>query len=167
MTDNKSSKEIKSLSQKGYLALLKLDLINVVGLKNEKREEVIKVLIKINELSWTLFFIAQGSKLNESDVENLKNLAKEKKFKELDEFLRKKYPQIEYNISYYSLLAKEMVIAQNLGKLMAILKISDIKDKEISLKEVEYLANLVRMRKWEEFSKRYKVLNKIRKSLNE
>jgi len=167
MKDDKSAKEIKSLSQEDYLALLKLDIIDVVGLKDEKREEVIKVLIKINELSWTLFFIAQGSKLDGADLNALQDLAKEKKFKKLDEFLHKKYPQIEYNISYYALLAKEMVIAQNLGKLMAIIKNLNIKDKDMNLKEVEYLANLVRMRKWEEFSKRYKVLNKIRKSLNE
>lgn len=157
----------KKISPKDFQAILQLNLPDVVGLTDKSEEEQTKYLQKFNELVWTLFFQSDGKDLPEEELEKVGNLIKEKKFEELDSYFEKKFPDMKARISANTIVAKEIVIAQYLGKLIYILKNSKPKDKEELQKELNELAQVVKDKKWEEFSKSYKFLDKLRVRLND
>ena len=161
-------KSIKDeMPQKDYLALLNLDLYDTVGLINKSDEEKKAYALKFSELSWTLLLQTAKEDLSDDDVKAIQSFKDKKDLKGLDKYLGGRFVHIEERLAYFSLLAKQMVIAQHLGKLMFIVKNKDLKDKDSLLKELEYIAGLVKDRKWEEFSKVLDKLENIRRKLDE
>jgi len=154
------------MPQKDYHALLNLDLFEVVGVKSKTKEEQKKYAVKFSELSWTLFLQTAKEELNEKDVKTVQSLKDKKDFEGLDKYLGGRFAHIEERLTYFSLLAKQMVIAQHLGKLMFILRNKNLKGKDSLMKELEYLARLVKDRKWEKFSNVLDKLEIIRNKLN-
>lgn len=157
----------KTINPKDFQAILQLNLLDVVGLSDKSKEEQTKYLQKFNELTWTLFFESDGKNLPEEELKKIEDLLKGKKYEELDKYFEEKWPDMRTRISANSVLAKEIVISQHIGKLLYILKNSKISDKESFQKELKQLAEPVRDKKWEEFSEKYKFLDKLREKLNE
>ena len=157
----------KSLDSQNFQALLQLNLLDVVGVSDKKEEEQIEYLQKFSELVWTLFFRTEGKDVPKEDLEKIADLFEKKKFEELDKYFKEKFPELQSIISAKTLIAKELIISQHLGKLLFILENSKLPNKESMKDELRSLIGLVEKKKWEDFAKNYKFLDKIRENLND
>jgi len=162
-----SKQKKDKMPQKDYLALLKLDLFKTVGVSGKSEEDQKKYAVKFSELGWTLFLQTAKEDLSDKDVQTVQSFKDKMDFEGLDKYLGGRFAHIKERLAYFSLLAKQMVIAQHLGKLMFIVKNKDVKDKDSLMKELEYIARLVKERKWEEFAKVLDKLENIRGKLDE
>lgn len=108
----------KKVSKKDIAILLKLNLLDFLDqatLSEEKKKEFMK---NFAELSWAYFFEQEGKELSEDEVDNIRKLFEEKKYKEVEELLVKKYEHFNEIMIKNSMLAKKTIILMILEEEM-------------------------------------------------
>lgn len=143
------------MSSEDFDALLELDLLDVVGLRDKNEEKQQQYMQKVNEL--TLVLLIQ----EDPDIGNLTTNHGEIRLDDAERYLHTRYEDPALHIAAKAALAKELVIAQYLGKLLLIAE-----EKNRQHNELSNLIKLVKHQKWSEFQKKYMILTKLRPLLH-
>jgi len=140
------------IPKKDIAILLKLNLFDFFDQTSLTDERKQKFLETCTKLTWVYFFDQEGKELSDEEKKNIYKLFEEKKYKEAEELLIKKFEHFKEILLKNSLLAKKVVILKILENKIVkektkarIEKKKDSSDRFVTLMDHAYHD------KWEDF----------------
>jgi len=164
MIDMKQNTSPLAMKKGDFDAILQLDIFEVVGIK--EKDIQIEYQAKLFKLSMVLLFERTGDGGEKIDEAVINRLADEKDSEGMNTYLKKLYPNFVDDIILCSALAKEMAIAQYIGKLLVICEKQRPEDEKL-LAEIKRLGHMVQSKQWKKVSRNTQLFNLIRQKLSD
>ena len=138
-------KQQQLIPQEDLDILMQTNLLELVNLAERSEEEKQIFLQKFFILSWRIFFETDGKSLSNEDLEHVENLLKEGRFDAVQKCLEVKYPDLKIRMIKNSLLAKKLMIIEEIEKVL--------KEKEDPAEQEFYqkLHKLAQIDEWKNF----------------